>query len=272
METMWVPGLLACSGPGAGAAIYLNTVYSQLLAAVTGLMLYASMRRWFKTKGRGTYPAVFAFLLLLHPAWTVSAISGDCGHAKFETSVLVTIIGAVCLVAQWLHGPASGTPRTEPHDEAESPVAPPPVAADTRFFAGDPPRPVGVYAGEPPKSEAESPAAKEEILDRFFLAIGLRLLAAVPVGLFANAQYRWYLHERWQWPGNPAPNWVLGPLYFLVNTSPADDWIGYALLAIAVPCILSVVVWPSRWTALVASLTAWAWVIPATVKALVEPS
>ncbi len=101
-------------------------------------------------------------------------------------------------------------------------------------------------------------------------AMGLRLLAAVPIALFANAQYRWYLREL-RPGGKPSPNWVLGPLYFLVNTSPADDWIGYALLAVAVPCLLSVVVWPNRWTALVASLTAWAWVIPGTVKALMEP-
>ena len=64
------------------------------------------------------------------------------------------------------------------------------------------------------------------------------------------------------------PNWVLGPLYFLANASPADDWIGYSLLAVAVPCLLSVVVWPNRWTAMVSSLTAWAWVLPVTVKLL----
>jgi uncharacterized protein (TIGR03067 family) len=43
----------------------------------------------------------------------------------------------------------------------------------------------------------------------------------------------------------------------LRNASPADDWIGYALLAVAVPCLLSVVLWPNRRTALAASLTAW---------------
>jgi hypothetical protein len=65
---------------------------------------------------------------------------------------------------------------------------------------------------------------------------------------------------------------ALGPLYFFLDgTSGAHDWIGIALLAVALPCLVAVVIRPNRWTALVASLTAWAWVIPATLKALTEP-
>jgi hypothetical protein len=93
-----------------------------------------------------------------------------------------------------------------------------------------------------------------------------RLLALVLVGLFAFAQFGWYSRAL----SGAEPNLVLGPLYFLVNASSADDWIGYALLTVTVPCSLAVVFRQNRWTALAASLTAWAWVLPGTMKVLVE--
>jgi hypothetical protein len=65
----------------------------------------------------------------------------------------------------------------------------------------------------------------------------------------------------------PEPSAVLGPLWYLVNVDESDDWIGHALLAVVVPCILSVVVWPSRWTAVLALLTVLVWVIPGCMEA-----
>jgi hypothetical protein len=88
----------------------------------------------------------------------------------------------------------------------------------------------------------------------------------VPVGVFALAQAGWYARAR----ETLEPNWVPGPLYFLVSVSSADDWIGHALLAVAVPSLLSVVVRPCRWTALVASMTARAWVLPGTVRTFMD--
>jgi hypothetical protein len=82
----------------------------------------------------------------------------------------------------------------------------------------------------------------------------------VPVGLFAFVQYRRYLLEM-QFRHAPEPYWTIGPLYFLANADPSDDWVGYALLAVAAPCLLAVVIWPGRRTALLASLTALAWVV-----------
>jgi hypothetical protein len=123
---------------------------------------------------------------------------------------------------------------------------------------------------ESPKSWPSQAAEKSfDMGDRLTIEVCRRLFAAFPVGLFAFVQYRWYWYD--QRYGNFEPNWVLGPFYFLVNASGNDDWIGYALLAVFVPCLLGFVIWPGRWTALVASLTALAWVSPGGWHALAEP-
>ena len=57
----------------------------------------------------------------------------------------------------------------------------------------------------------------------------------------------------------------MGPLYFLVNASMADDWIGYALLAVVGVFFLMFVVWPRKWTALLVCLVALCWVIPGCI-------
>ncbi len=136
---------------------------------------------------------------------------------------------------------------------------------------GSPPasRPVGPGgiqleppAGGPPAALAPRPGLGY----RLFVGALRRLIAAVPVGLFAYVQYAWFLEDR-RLRGWFEPYKVLGPLYFLANNNPADDWIGYALLAIAAPCLLAVVVWPTRWTALLAVAAGLAWVVPGCVDA-----
>ncbi len=52
----------------------------------------------------------------------------------------------------------------------------------------------------------------------------------------------------------------LGPVYFLVNTSLADDWIGYAWLSVVAVVVVPFVVWPRRWTAWPVWLVALGWV------------
>jgi hypothetical protein len=91
------------------------------------------------------------------------------------------------------------------------------------------------------------------------------LVAAVPVALFGYVQYSYYLHDR-RFSHFFTPYRALGPLYFLANQSPEDDWVGYALLAVAVPCLLAVVIWPRRWTMLIAIAAALAWVFPGCIE------
>jgi hypothetical protein len=138
-------------------------------------------------------------------------------------------------------------------------------AGDTRFFAGESYYAIRADRGSPYPPDLTRFEWPDGIDRRLVLKAANRFLAVVLVGLFALVQLGWYLRAL-----SGEPNWVLGPLYFLVNASSADDWIGYALLTVTVPCLLSVVFRQNRWTALAASLTAWAWVIPGTVKVLAE--
>jgi hypothetical protein len=250
--------LWACSGSGASVSIHTNILRSVGLGLVTAALTYGSLRRWAATRALGICPAVCWFLLVAHPAWLVSAVDGDCGRLKFHTSVIATAIAGACVLAQWLPG-IRPTLREWPAPE------PPADNGDTRFYAGEPTRGAVVYAGQPAGADRPESGPHEEAGRRLLVGASRRLFAAILVGIFGYVQYVRYLRsgEFLQWC---EPDWVLGPLYFLANTSPADDWIGYALLAVAVLSLLAVVVWPNRWTALVASLTALAWVAPGYIQ------
>lgn len=251
-------GLFACYDEGGGTAT--RFLYAHTLGFATALLTYISWRRWSVVRGSAARPYTCLVLFLLHPAWLGGA-GTDCGRGMYEWAVLFTTIAATCVLTQWLPDVRQWLPfarpkavESLPEDRLAGPV-------DTRFFAGEPPRVTGVYAGEAPHPVAP----RGEVDWAVLAATGRRLLALIPIGMFANTQYAWYLRETKI--GEHVPHRVLGPLYYFVTTSPADDWIGYALLAVAVPCILSVVVWPNRWTALVASLTVLAWVAPGAVEA-----
>ncbi len=109
--------LLACSGPGAGAAIAESIAVGYTHAAVAGGLLLASLavsaftRRW-------ATPAVLVGLLVLHPAWTVSAISGDCGHLKREVSWVFSGLGCVALGGQAVRAVWSRWGRGQPDPRA----------------------------------------------------------------------------------------------------------------------------------------------------------
>jgi hypothetical protein len=95
----------------------------------------------------------------------------------------------------------------------------------------------------------------------------LRVIALLFVGGFAGAQcllFRDGLRNR-DWL-EPTP--VLGPLYYLANKSPADDWLGIMLLIVLVPCILSFAVWPTRVTALLAVAAIMMWIGPGVLTIL----
>jgi hypothetical protein len=86
-------------------------------------------------------------------------------------------------------------------------------------------------------------------------------LALLMVGAFAAVQYHWWLDGvRYRAWWDPTP--VLGPLYFLANNRADDDWLGIALLAVLVPSIMAFPAWPTRRTAMLASIAILAWVGP----------
>jgi hypothetical protein len=117
-------------------------------------------------------------------------------------------------------------------------------ALASRFImhAGGPPdRPQGIQL-DAPASRSPTASATAPGLARRLLAGALRrLVAAVPVALFGYVQYSYFLKDR-RLNRFFTPYRALGPLYFLANQSPEDDWVGYALLAVAVPCLLAVVI------------------------------
>ncbi len=263
MRALPFPELFACSGPGATEVTLKNIFDVKVMAAATALMAYASVRRWSLTRQGVVFPINCLLLLCFHPAWGRGVGGGgDCGTGAFFTSLLVTALAGACVFRQ---RKAVATPAMQPVLLGGNTADP----ADTPASTDDLPRTEGGVPGDVSGSQPPELWWGDRTGVRLLVGIVRRLLVAVPLAMFADVQYAWYRYLQWIQP-QPKPNWVFGPLYFLLNASPDDDWIGYTLLAVAVPCLLSVVVWPSRRTALVASLTAWAWVIPATVKAVME--
>lgn len=92
--------ILACSGPGAGAAIQQAITFGYFCAAAGGVvtvaLAYVAMRM-----RRFSFPLpVAAVMLLIHPAWTVSAIHGDCGGLKNLTSMIFSVVYLGLLIFQ----------------------------------------------------------------------------------------------------------------------------------------------------------------------------
>ena len=93
---MWI---FACSGPGAIAEIERNIAIGYICAGIAGVLLVMSLglslatRRWLGL-------AICSGLLALHPAWTVSALGGDCGDMKRWLSWLATALALAVVVWQ----------------------------------------------------------------------------------------------------------------------------------------------------------------------------
>lgn len=94
------PLILACSGPGAMRLIQDNILYAQQHALVVGAIAILSIMLWLVIRRWIVLPFCVALLLILHPAWTVSAISGDCGFFKAGAAMFVTVLAGVCLLLQ----------------------------------------------------------------------------------------------------------------------------------------------------------------------------
>jgi hypothetical protein len=83
-------------------AIEQSVAYAQYHAVIAALGAVASVVLWWSRR-RSVHEVlalVAVLLLVLHPAWTVSAIQGDCGHLKRAAATGVTIAVAACVATQ----------------------------------------------------------------------------------------------------------------------------------------------------------------------------
>lgn len=110
--------VLACSGPGAAALIQENIVTGYFCAAIGGVITLAlGFDAWRTRRWRFAFP-VATVMLLMHPAWTVSAIHGDCGFFKRDVSYVFTAVylGLLiyrCLANDWPPGEQKVVQRSE---------------------------------------------------------------------------------------------------------------------------------------------------------------
>ncbi len=91
--------MFACSGPRSGILISENTELGYILAAVLGGVLLLSVVAYVIGRRLVGFPVILLGLLAVHPAWTVSALQGDCGESKRDLSWACTVVGG--LVFGW---------------------------------------------------------------------------------------------------------------------------------------------------------------------------
>jgi hypothetical protein len=106
--------LFSCSGPGAPEAIARSIEIGYTHAAIAGGLLVISLALFAIGPRRWIVPAILLGLVAFHPAWTISAISGDCGSLKEIASLVFTGFGALAVFAQgfrWLR--TAATPNSE---------------------------------------------------------------------------------------------------------------------------------------------------------------
>jgi hypothetical protein len=95
--------LVACSG--GGALIAESILYAQEHALIVGGVLVLSIALRLISSRLWAMPLIELFLLVTHPAWTISAINGDCGMLKHYAATAYTGLASVVLaiqIAGWL--------------------------------------------------------------------------------------------------------------------------------------------------------------------------
>lgn len=93
--------LIGCSGPGAAAVIEQSIVIGYFCAAVGAVATLALGVDAWRTRD---WKAVLIPLgmLAIHPAWTISAIHGDCGFFKREVAFVFTAVYIGLLAARYV--------------------------------------------------------------------------------------------------------------------------------------------------------------------------
>jgi len=127
LERLALSGLLACSGPGAGRAIASSILFGYVSAAIAFVLLLAAAFLYVVFLGKWHAAVIHLALLALHPAWTVSAIHGDCGFAKTQWSFVAIVVAGILLVRT---GKAATSRQREPV------TARPPVRFELRDLLG----------------------------------------------------------------------------------------------------------------------------------------
>jgi len=92
--------LFACSGRGAGETIGANIDIGNFNAAIMFGLLAVSATWYFIVRQHGIIAAVLAAMLILHPAWFISARMGDCGFLKRDASLIFTGAGLLLVCVQ----------------------------------------------------------------------------------------------------------------------------------------------------------------------------
>ena len=96
--------LWACSGPEAWRVIAQANEFAHTRAGIATAILAVSTVIWMFARHRlRAYPALCVLAVAVHPAWSVSALRGDCGLWKMEAASGVTYGAAGILFVQALH-------------------------------------------------------------------------------------------------------------------------------------------------------------------------
>jgi hypothetical protein len=96
---IWDLTMFACSGPGGAEVTARNIAISIESLEVMGGLFGLSVIVFVVFTRRGLFPLLMLGLLILHPACTVSARGGDCGHLQRDASQVFTGFG--CIVIIW---------------------------------------------------------------------------------------------------------------------------------------------------------------------------
>ena len=95
--------IIAFSGPGAGARIQANINIGYICAAGTLALLLFTYFMYHCERIKAGWLVKFLFIsFLLHPAWTLSARSGDGGIMKVNISFFILVVAVLALLIEFL--------------------------------------------------------------------------------------------------------------------------------------------------------------------------
>ncbi len=91
----------ACSGLNVHEIIEGSNNFARVGA---GLTLLIALTAWLLRRMAALFVSLAAFIL--HPSWTISSVSGDCGSTKINATILLGIVCGAMLVWDALRRPS----------------------------------------------------------------------------------------------------------------------------------------------------------------------